>query len=270
MYLIHHGIKGQKWGVRRYQNDDGTLTSEGQKRYYGHVEATNKGAYRYKDVAKSANMIRKDINSDFKREKLDLKNKKKTGEISKYEYKNAVNSLKDERQKQFKSMEKTHNKYLGKVNKGEAWVKNGGLAMAITSVASAGAGSTLKTLARSGICGEGSDYVAAAGSAMQLVSFYSLVNSGANAIGTASTINSARYKSSNNSNKSTTKNQTKNSANDNNSLKGQKLVDKINAEAKKRGEKHNPISSYKDVDDDDLLYLTAQEYGLENDPYFKR
>ena len=27
--LQHHGIKGQKWGVRRYQNADGTLTAEG-------------------------------------------------------------------------------------------------------------------------------------------------------------------------------------------------------------------------------------------------
>ena len=31
--LCHHGIKGQKWGVRRYQNEDGTLTEEGKKRY---------------------------------------------------------------------------------------------------------------------------------------------------------------------------------------------------------------------------------------------
>lgn len=31
--LYHHGIKGQRWGVRRYQNDDGSLTSAGRARY---------------------------------------------------------------------------------------------------------------------------------------------------------------------------------------------------------------------------------------------
>lgn len=31
--LYHHGIKGQKWGVRRFQNPDGTLTAKGRKRY---------------------------------------------------------------------------------------------------------------------------------------------------------------------------------------------------------------------------------------------
>ena len=32
-YLTHHGIKGQRWGIRRYQNPDGTLTKEGKERY---------------------------------------------------------------------------------------------------------------------------------------------------------------------------------------------------------------------------------------------
>lgn len=31
--LYHHGIKGMKWGKRRYQNADGSLTAAGRKRY---------------------------------------------------------------------------------------------------------------------------------------------------------------------------------------------------------------------------------------------
>ena len=32
-YIAHHGIIGMKWGVRRYQNKDGTLTNAGKTRY---------------------------------------------------------------------------------------------------------------------------------------------------------------------------------------------------------------------------------------------
>lgn len=35
--LEHHGIKGQRWGIRRYQNEDGTLTQAGRARY-GYTE----------------------------------------------------------------------------------------------------------------------------------------------------------------------------------------------------------------------------------------
>lgn len=31
-YLAHHGIKGQKWGIRRFQNEDGSYTAAGRER----------------------------------------------------------------------------------------------------------------------------------------------------------------------------------------------------------------------------------------------
>ena len=44
-YLVHFGIPGQKWGVRRYQNPDGTLTEEGKARYYDTLTDRQKKIY---------------------------------------------------------------------------------------------------------------------------------------------------------------------------------------------------------------------------------
>lgn len=64
-FLAHHGTKGQKWGVRRYQNEDGSLTSEGRK-HYG-VGTSNKSKKEQKAALKAK----------AKREKAGEREKKK-------------------------------------------------------------------------------------------------------------------------------------------------------------------------------------------------
>lgn len=54
-YLIHYGIQGQKWGVRRYQNEDGSLTSEGIEHYgYGSKRDNEKLYKKLSKVGKNA------------------------------------------------------------------------------------------------------------------------------------------------------------------------------------------------------------------------
>lgn len=59
--LYHHGIHGQKWGVRRFQNPDGTLTEEGKRRYGKAVKETIKSK-RYNDMKEA----RETLNPAFK------------------------------------------------------------------------------------------------------------------------------------------------------------------------------------------------------------
>lgn len=54
-YLAHHGIRGQKWGVRRFENANGTLTAAGKARYDdGKVSAKEKNAFSAKATAYKA------------------------------------------------------------------------------------------------------------------------------------------------------------------------------------------------------------------------
>ena len=46
--LYHHGIKGQRWGVRRYRNEDGSLTDAGKRRYNRELKRQNREEKRYK------------------------------------------------------------------------------------------------------------------------------------------------------------------------------------------------------------------------------
>lgn len=57
-YLEHHGIKGQKWYVRRFQNEDGTLTDEGRKRY---SKIMDKQSMKDKEYTKTSDLIAKTL-----------------------------------------------------------------------------------------------------------------------------------------------------------------------------------------------------------------
>lgn len=50
--LMHHGIRGQRWGIRRYQNPDGTLTEAGKKRYASTVDVAKNYGQQHADLEK--------------------------------------------------------------------------------------------------------------------------------------------------------------------------------------------------------------------------
>ena len=53
--IEHHGIKGQKWGIRRYQNPDGTLTELGKKRLRTQHKRLSRKDYKAQKASMKAN-----------------------------------------------------------------------------------------------------------------------------------------------------------------------------------------------------------------------
>ena len=63
--LCHYGILGMKWGVRRYQNADGTLTPAGKKRYAKSITDTYKSlSKKYKEVSAKSKIKRAEKDND--------------------------------------------------------------------------------------------------------------------------------------------------------------------------------------------------------------
>ena len=77
--LMHYGIKGQKWGVRRYHNKDGTLTSAGKKKII-------KDSQNYKDKYKRTANAVKDYYDDLYKQNSYI-NKSTGNQIQIYNYK---------------------------------------------------------------------------------------------------------------------------------------------------------------------------------------
>ena len=67
-FLFHYGISGQKWGVRRFQNEDGTLTDEGRRRYRSTDTIFISGSSKTQDP--SSEYYRKDLPKEI-RNRLD-------------------------------------------------------------------------------------------------------------------------------------------------------------------------------------------------------
>lgn len=57
-YLAHHGIKGQRWGVRRFQNEDGSLTAAGRKKYYVNSDGTMVKSARYRKKQARSGLVK--------------------------------------------------------------------------------------------------------------------------------------------------------------------------------------------------------------------
>ena len=89
-YLTHYGIKGMHWGIRRYQNPDGSLTDAGAKRY---TKEINRDDAKYNQSKEDAKMYKK------KSEEASAKGKtekaQKFSELSEKNQKNAEKYLED-------------------------------------------------------------------------------------------------------------------------------------------------------------------------------
>ena len=110
-YLAHHGTKGQRWGVRRFQNSDGSLTAAGKLRYSVDKKVDPKSAEKLKkrQVKEDAKLERLKIKEAAKNEKRKEKLEKKKSHMTNKEY---VKTLSDEELKAINNRDIAENTWL--------------------------------------------------------------------------------------------------------------------------------------------------------------
>lgn len=95
--LMHYGILGMKWGIRRFQNKDGSLTAAGRKRYGDDIPDGNKSSDNSSDStprtpAKSASeMTDQELNQALNRLRMEQQYNELTGAKSSNQYQNQQN-----------------------------------------------------------------------------------------------------------------------------------------------------------------------------------
>ena len=70
-YLAHHGVKNQRWGVRRFQNPDGSLTAAGKLRYS--VDNGGRSISKKVDPKSAAKLKKRHVKETAKLERLKIK-----------------------------------------------------------------------------------------------------------------------------------------------------------------------------------------------------
>lgn len=63
--LYHHGVKGMEWGVRRYQNKDGSLTPAGKRRLAKDLKRDYKNNYSHSQPYRTSDNYKKKITSEI-------------------------------------------------------------------------------------------------------------------------------------------------------------------------------------------------------------